>query len=91
LDFDPTNLLELKSTIENKYPDVKASMHLRALRSCVNVFSFKVTTMQADAADEAAISGVCDQALRDEGKLDVFFANVRRVQCSLLLALTNPS
>jgi len=35
----------------------------------------KVTTIQADAADEAAISGVCKQALNEEGKLDVFFAN----------------
>ncbi|KAG6813564.1 hypothetical protein H0H92_009956 [Tricholoma furcatifolium] len=57
LDFDPTNLQELKETIESRYNDVK------------------VTVMQADAADEAAISGVCDQALREEGRLDVFFAN----------------
>ncbi|KAI0958846.1 hypothetical protein AcV7_004547 [Taiwanofungus camphoratus] len=57
IDFDPTNLPELKSTIEEKYPDVK------------------VTVLQADAADEAAISSVCQQALREEGRLDVFFAN----------------
>ncbi|KAF5380527.1 hypothetical protein D9615_004514 [Tricholomella constricta] len=57
IDFDPTNLPDLKSTIGKLYPDVK------------------VTTLQADAADEAAISGVCDQALREEGRLDVFFAN----------------
>lgn len=36
----------------------------------------QVTTIQADAADEAAISGVCKQALQEEGRLDVFFANV---------------
>ena len=50
--------------------------------------------MQADAADEAAISGVCDQALREEGRLDVFFANVSRTQCCLLpstQALTDSS
>ncbi|KDQ57763.1 hypothetical protein JAAARDRAFT_194042 [Jaapia argillacea MUCL 33604] len=35
----------------------------------------KVTTIQADAADETAISNVCKQALAEEGKLDVFFAN----------------
>jgi len=35
----------------------------------------KVTTIQADAADEAAISGVCKQALQEEGRMDVFFAN----------------
>ncbi|KAH9935338.1 uncharacterized protein B0H18DRAFT_975430 [Fomitopsis serialis] len=57
IDFDPTNLPDLKSTIEQKYPDVKA------------------TTLAADAADEAAISGVCKQALQEEGRLDVFFAN----------------
>jgi len=57
LDYDPTNLPNLKETIEQRYPDVK------------------VTTIQADAADEKAISGVCAQAREEEGKLDVFFAN----------------
>ncbi|KAG6842167.1 hypothetical protein C0991_001660 [Blastosporella zonata] len=57
IDFDATNLPELKETIEKLYPDVK------------------VTVIPADAADEAAISGVCDQALREEGRLDVFYAN----------------
>ena len=42
-----------------------------------NTHSFsQVTTQQADAADETAISGVCELALREEGRLDVFFANV---------------
>jgi NADP-dependent 3-hydroxy acid dehydrogenase YdfG len=40
-----------------------------------------VTTIQADAADEAAIAGVCKQALADEGRLDVFFANVGSDLC----------
>ncbi|KAF8893976.1 hypothetical protein BD779DRAFT_1669486 [Infundibulicybe gibba] len=57
IDYDPTNLPDLKSTIETTYSDVK------------------VTTIQADAADEAAISGVCTRALEEEGRLDVFFAN----------------
>jgi len=57
LDFDGTNLPDLKNTIEKAYPDVK------------------VTTIQADASDEDAISGVCKQALQEEGRLDVFFAN----------------
>ncbi|KAI0032460.1 sex determination protein tasselseed-2 [Vararia minispora EC-137] len=35
----------------------------------------KVTTIQADAADEAAIRGVCSRAMQEEGRLDVFFAN----------------
>ena len=58
VDFDPTNLPNLKETIESKYPDAKA------------------TTFQADASDEAAISAICNQALEEEGRLDVFFANV---------------
>ncbi|OSD04092.1 NAD-P-binding protein [Trametes coccinea BRFM310] len=56
-DFDPTNLPDLKQTIEKAYPDVK------------------VTTIQADAADETAVVNICKQALQDEGRLDVFFAN----------------
>ncbi|KAJ6500007.1 hypothetical protein C8R47DRAFT_1110022 [Mycena vitilis] len=57
IDFDPTNLPDLKATIAQRYPDVK------------------VTTLQGDAADEALISGVCERALKEGGKLDVFFAN----------------
>jgi len=57
LDFAGDNLPNLKSTIEEQYPDVKA------------------TIIQADAADDIAISGVCKQALSEEGRLDIFFAN----------------
>lgn len=57
LDFAGDNLPGLKSTIEERYPDVK------------------VTVIQADAADDEAISSVCQQALSEEGRLDVFFAN----------------
>ncbi|KZT19059.1 NAD(P)-binding protein [Neolentinus lepideus HHB14362 ss-1] len=35
----------------------------------------KVTTIQADAADDAAISAVCERTIKEEGQLDVFFAN----------------
>ncbi|KAF8638076.1 hypothetical protein AX16_010708 [Volvariella volvacea WC 439] len=35
----------------------------------------KVTGLQADAADENAISSVCSRVLEEEGRLDVFFAN----------------
>ena len=41
--------------------------------------AIKVTTVQADAADETAVKNICEQALKDEGRLDVFFANVSRV------------
>ncbi|KAG8784830.1 hypothetical protein FRC12_018247 [Ceratobasidium sp. 428] len=35
----------------------------------------KVTVQQADAADEEAISAICKRAIKEEGRLDVFFAN----------------
>ncbi|KAK7053349.1 hypothetical protein VNI00_003975 [Paramarasmius palmivorus] len=57
VDYDPTNLPDLKATIEKKYPDVK------------------VTTHAFDAASEKDIIAICDQALKEEGRLDVFFAN----------------
>lgn len=42
-----------------------------------------MTTVQADASDEAAIKGLCDRAIQEEGQLDVFFANVRGVELSI--------
>ena len=48
----------------------------RAAKSGNPADTLKVTTSRADAADETAISSVCEQALKDEGRLDVFFANV---------------
>ena len=35
----------------------------------------KVTPITADAASEKAISAVCERAIVEEGRLDVFFAN----------------
>jgi len=78
LDFVPDNLPELKETIQKKYPDVKVSFTRQSPKTSADVL--KVTTLQADAADETAISSVCEQALKDEGRLDVFFANVSSIQ-----------
>ena len=36
----------------------------------------QVTTIRADAADDAAIAAVCKLAVDEEGQLDVSFANV---------------
>jgi len=66
LDFSGENLPNLKSTIEERYPDVT------------------VTVIQADAADDKAISDVCQQALREEGRLDIFFANAGIISLSTL-------
>jgi len=74
IDFDSTNLPELKATIDERlYPDVK------------------VTTIQGDAADEALISGVCERALKEEGKLDVFFANAGIATVNPLESTTSES
>ncbi|KAH7924603.1 NAD(P)-binding protein [Leucogyrophana mollusca] len=48
----------------------------------------KVTTIQADAADDSAISGVCSQALKEEGRLDVFFANAGFASSNILADVT---
>jgi len=84
LDFVPDNLPELKETIQEKYPDVKVKSTRPNPQTPADIP--KVTTLQADAADETVISSVCERALKDEGRLDVFFANVSSIQsksCSL--------
>ena len=56
-----------------------------------NTHSFsQVTTEQADAADETAISGVCELALREEGRLDVFFANVTAFRMVFIFTKSGP-
>jgi len=54
-----------------------AAENLPNLKSTIEIKypDVKVTTIQADAADEQAISSVCEQAMQEEGRLDVFFAN----------------
>jgi hypothetical protein len=76
LDFDGSNLPELRKTIISQYPDVKVlylslSIKVNYLRLC-----FQVTTIQGDASDETLISDVCKRSIDEEGRLDVFFANV---------------
>lgn len=46
----------------------------------------QITLMQVDASEEAAIQGVCETAVQQEGRLDVFFANVRYNSPRLLAA-----
>ncbi|KAM0789973.1 hypothetical protein ACM66B_005306 [Microbotryomycetes sp. NB124-2] len=50
----------------------------------------KVTHLQADAADEKAISDVCERAIAEEGRLDFFFANAGIVGLNMLQS-TEPS
>jgi len=39
--------------------------------------TLQATILKTDAADDKAVSNVCQQALSEEGRLDIFFANVR--------------
>ena len=71
LPFPGAKHLYLIDLLLENLPDLKSTIE----KSYPDV---KVTTIQADAADDKAISGVCEQALEDEGRLDVFFANVCR-------------
>ncbi|KAG9094922.1 hypothetical protein FRC06_010333 [Ceratobasidium sp. 370] len=48
-----------------------------------------VTVQQADAADEEAISGICKRAIKEEGRLDVFFANAGIVSGEFFADLTD--
>ncbi|KDN49807.1 hypothetical protein RSAG8_01872, partial [Rhizoctonia solani AG-8 WAC10335] len=71
--------------MESHYP--------RNLSSCVQPVrkaypDVKVTTQQADAANEAAISGICKRAIEEEGRLDVFFANAGIVGSDFFTDLT---
>ncbi|KZS98581.1 NAD(P)-binding protein [Sistotremastrum niveocremeum HHB9708] len=50
-----------------------------------------VTVKQADAASESAISDVCKQAMQEEGRLDVFFANAGIVRNTNLHELSEKS
>ncbi|CCM00267.1 uncharacterized protein FIBRA_02297 [Fibroporia radiculosa] len=58
-------LLDLDGT---NLPELKATIEKRYP-------DVKVTTLAADATNESAIAGVCKQAIQEEGRLDVFFAN----------------
>lgn len=75
MDLSGENLPNLKSTIEERYPDVTVRTQTFSWR-CAHT-SLQVTVIQADAADDKAISDVCHRALREQGRLDIFFANVR--------------
>lgn len=55
--------------VDTNLPDLKSTIE----KAYPDV---KVTTIQADAADEKATIAVCERAIVEEGKLDVFFANV---------------
>lgn len=59
--------------VDKNLPDLKSTIR----KAYPDV---KVTTIQADAADEKATISVCDRAIAEEGKLDVFFANVSLIQ-----------
>ncbi|PWN50119.1 NAD(P)-binding protein [Violaceomyces palustris] len=45
-----------------------------------------VTTLECDAASEEAIQSICERAIRDEGRLDIFFANAARATAAPLSA-----
>ncbi|KAL4080299.1 hypothetical protein V8B97DRAFT_2002761 [Scleroderma yunnanense] len=64
--------------------------HLPELESTIQQLypDVKVTTIQADAADEAAIAAVCKRAIDEEGRLDVFFANAGILSSKALPDLT---
>ncbi|KAG8745210.1 hypothetical protein FRC10_008522 [Ceratobasidium sp. 414] len=83
LDFAGENLPNLEETLRKEYPDVKASL----LHWCHSLK--QITVQQGDAADEEAISGICKRAVKEEGRLDVFFANAGIVGSEFFTDLTD--
>ena len=75
LDFVGESLPNLKETIETAYPDVKVCL-TPSSRVYLSRLLSEATTVQGDAADESTIADLCQRAVREEGRLDVFFANV---------------
>lgn len=74
MDYCPDNLPDLESNLKQSYPEVKVGSQPHGSTAVDKIT--KVTTIQADAADENAIASVCKLAIDEEGRLDVFFANV---------------
>ncbi|KAF8339627.1 uncharacterized protein EI90DRAFT_2907642 [Cantharellus anzutake] len=60
--------LYLIDYVEDNLPNLKETIESK-------YSDVKVTTIQADAADDKAISSLCARAILEEGRLDVFFAN----------------
>ncbi|KAI5123637.1 hypothetical protein M0805_001670 [Coniferiporia weirii] len=73
--------LYLLDFVEDNLPELKQTI-------TTTYPDVKVTILQADASDEKAIAGICKQALEEEGKLDVFFANAGIVSLGGLEDLT---
>ncbi|PSR75339.1 hypothetical protein PHLCEN_2v9202 [Hermanssonia centrifuga] len=64
--------LYLVDLVADNFPTIQSSLH----ETNPDV---KVTTIQADAADEEKIASICKMATNENGRLDVFFANAGKV------------
>ncbi|GFZ48747.1 hypothetical protein JCM24511_06496 [Saitozyma sp. JCM 24511] len=71
LDYNPAPLSRLAEALREKYPNTKASPNpMRHSRS----------TVDQDGVLDLAVSALVDQAIQEEGHLDVFFANAGIIQ-----------
>lgn len=64
---------------ETNLPDLEATIRKLA-PDC------KVSARQGDAGDEETIEGLCNKAIEEYGRLDVFFANAGRLLCKVYLS-----
>ncbi|KAG8871426.1 MCM DNA helicase complex subunit [Tulasnella sp. 331] len=48
----------------------------------------KITTIQGDASDDSTISSLCQRAITEEGRLDVFFANAGIASANMIQDIT---
>ena len=76
-DYADDNLSELKSWLSKLYPDVLVSPIRDPgwLISTLTRLTPQVDVIRADAANEVQVEALVARAIRDEGRLDIFFAN----------------
>ncbi|KAJ7284423.1 NAD(P)-binding protein [Mycena rebaudengoi] len=82
-----TVLLFAREGAEHIYVLDKATKNLAHLQSSIRdkYPRAKITCIAGDAADEAVVQAVCQRALEEEGRLDVFFANAGVATATSLL------
>lgn len=76
LDYNGDDLPNLASQITSTYKGCGVCFFPSEAASPKLIGLGQVTTISADATEDAVISELCDRALKEHGRLDVFFANV---------------
>lgn len=91
LDFAGDALPELEASLKDAYPETKVRTRegdAKGLFHSSMSVSLQITVVQGDAADNTTITSLCQRAISEEGRLDVFFANAGIAAASLIQDIT---